>query len=198
MKIVGISCSPRKGKTTTQALEIALEAARGAVSGMETELFELGGKTIGGCIACGKCSKKPECSQKDDFTELIQILSADDIVGIIVATPVYFQNMSSQCKAFFDRAVLFRRNGFMFRDKVGGAIAVGAMRNGGQELTLQAIHAAMLCHDMLVVSDGKPTAHLGGGLVSGKDNSITDDTFGIGTAKGVGVRVAEVAAKFVG
>ncbi len=46
VKIVGLSCSPRKGKTTAAALSICLEAAQ-AVPGVTTELIELAGRNIG-------------------------------------------------------------------------------------------------------------------------------------------------------
>jgi len=84
-----------------------------------------------------------------------------------VATPVYFGSMTSQCKAFLDRCVMFRRNGFLLRNKVGGVIAVGGVRNGGQELAIQAVQAAMLVQDMVLVSEGRPTSHYGATLWSG-------------------------------
>jgi len=42
MKILGINCSPRKGKTTFYALEQCLEVARKEQAGLETEIIELG------------------------------------------------------------------------------------------------------------------------------------------------------------
>jgi multimeric flavodoxin WrbA len=90
---------------------------------------------------------------------------------------------------------MFRRNGFLLRDKVGGVIAVGGVRNGGQELTIQMVQAAMLVQDMIVVSEGKPTSHYGATLWSGHPDGIEKDTFGLETARNLGKRVAEVAAK---
>ena len=158
MKIVGISCSPRKGKSTFYALETCLQAAKEAVSGIETILIELSEMKINGCIACGKCMKVLECSQEDDFVKMIPILSDSEFAALVIATPVYFGSMTSQCKAFLDRCVMFRRNGFLLRNKVGGVIAVGGVRNGGQELAIQSVQAAMLVQDMVVVSEGR--AHL--------------------------------------
>jgi multimeric flavodoxin WrbA len=195
MKIVGISCSPRKGKSTKVALEICLQAVRESVPRSETTLIELSEMKINGCIACGKCMKVLECSQEDDFVKMIPILSDSELAGLVVATPVYFGSMTSQCKAFLDRCVMFRRNGFLLRDKVGGVIAVGGFRNGGQELTIQAVQAAMLVQDMIVVSEGKPTSHYGATLWSGHPEGIEKDTFGLETARSLGKRVAEVAAK---
>jgi multimeric flavodoxin WrbA len=195
MKIVGISCSPRKGKSTTYALEVCLQAVKDTVPDVETILIDLSEMKINGCIACGKCMKVLACSQEDDFPKMIPILSAPELAGLVVATPVYFGSMTSQCKAFLDRCVMFRRNGFLLRNKVGGVIAVGGFRNGGQELTIQSVHAAMLVQDMVVVSEGKPTSHYGATLWSGHPDGIGKDTFGLETTRNLGKRVAEVAVK---
>lgn len=195
MKIVGISCSPRKGKSTRYALEVCLQAVKETVPEVETILIEIAEMKINGCIACGKCMKVLECSQEDDFVKMIPILSDSELAGLVVATPVYFGSMTSQCKAFLDRCVMFRRNGFLLRDKVGGVIAVGGFRSGGQELTIQSVHAAMLVQDMIVVSEGKPTSHYGATLWSGHPDGVEKDTFGLETARNLGKRVAEVAAK---
>jgi len=195
MKIVGISCSPRKGKSTFYALETCLQAAKEAVPGIETTLIELSETKMDGCLACGKCVKVLECSQEDDFPKMIPVLSDPELAGLVVATPVYFGSMTSQCKAFLDRCVMLRRNGFLLRDKVGGVIAVGGVRNGGQELAIQAVQAAMLVQDMVVVSEGRPTSHYGATLWSGHPDGIEKDAFGLETARNLGKRVAEVAAR---
>jgi len=194
MKIVGISCSPRKGKSTKYALDICLQAVRENIPEAGTTLIELSEMKINGCVACGKCMKVLHCSQEDDFIKMIPILSDPELAGLVVATPVYFGSMTSQCKAFLDRCVMFRRNGFLFRNKVGGVIAVGGFRNGGQELTIQAVQAAMLTQDMVVVSEGRPTSHYGATLWSGHPDGIEKDIFGLETARNLGKRVAEVAA----
>jgi multimeric flavodoxin WrbA len=195
MKIVGVSCSPRKGKSTKYALEVCLQAVKETLPEDETMLIELAEMKINGCVACGKCMKVLECSQEDDFVKMIPILSDSALAGLVIATPVYMGSMTSQCKAFLDRCVMFRRNGFLLRDKVGGIIAVGGVRNGGQELTIQSVQAAMLVQDMVVVSEGRPTSHYGATLWSGHPDGIEKDMFGLETARNLGKRVAEVAAR---
>ena len=61
MKIIGICCSPRKGKTTCYALEQCLQAVRESAPDMETDLFELADYKFGGCLACGQCTKGLKC-----------------------------------------------------------------------------------------------------------------------------------------
>jgi multimeric flavodoxin WrbA len=197
MKILGVCASPRKGKTSFQALEHCLQAAS-QVPGVRTELIELAGKEIHGCVVCGTCIKEVTCSQDDDFVPLLPKLSDPQLAGLILATPVYFGGMTAQAKAFLDRCVPLRRNGFMLRNKVGGVLAVGGARNGGQELTIQMVHAAMLVQDMIIVSDGLPTSHFGGTCCSENKPDISGDEYGLTTAANLGRRVAEVAAKLHG
>lgn len=198
MKVLGFCCSPRPKQTTYTAMSACLEAA-GEAEGTETELIELAGKKVEPCLACPACREELTCRIDDDFTrELIDVIAAADVGGIIVGTPVYFGSMSAQCKALLDRCVMFRRNDWRLRDKVGGALAVGRVRNGGQELALEGIRAAMLCHDMICVGDGRPTGHFGAALVSGVEGGIEADQAGLETARNLGRRVAEVALRLGG
>jgi multimeric flavodoxin WrbA len=72
------------------------------------------------------------------------------------------------------------------------SILVGAFRNGGQELVIEQIQAALLCHEVMIVG-GKPGAHQGATLWNFANDDITKDEFGIDTARKLGVRVAEAA-----
>ncbi|MBP7936769.1 MAG: flavodoxin family protein [Phycisphaerae bacterium] len=190
MRIVGVCCSPRKGKTTAAAMQICLDAAKAVSPDVEVELIELAGFKIPGGVAAGM---PLEPGEKDDFPALTEKLGSPVVAGIVVGTPVYFGNMSSLCKAFIDRCMVFRKNNFVLSNKVGGVLAVGAARNGGQELTTQSVLAALLCQEMIVVGDGKPSAHIGGTLVNDGKDSISGDEFGTATARNLGRRVAEVA-----
>jgi multimeric flavodoxin WrbA len=195
MRIIGICCSPREGKTTYYALNRSLKAISEAYSQVETELIELAGRRINGCIACGVCMEQLHCSQKDDFNALVPVLADREVGGMIVATPVYLGSMSSLAKAFLDRCVMFRRNGFLFRNRVGGVLAVGGVRNGGQSATTQHVHAVMLVQDMVIVGDGRPGSHFGGTLWSGHPEGIEKDEIGLTSAVSLGKRVAELALR---
>ena len=196
MKIIGVSASAREKKSTYFLLEQCLaevkRTAEESGSDISVELIDLAPLKINGCISCGKCKKGVLCSQDDDYQKLIPKLADPEVAGIIVATPVYMGCMSSQAKAFIDRTVLFRRNGFMFKNKLGGVITVGGSRNGGQELTIQAVHAAMMIHDMVLVGDGD---HFGGAAWANHPDGYQGDTVGIATAKNLGRRMSEVALK---
>ena len=194
--IIGVCCSPRPQKTTYEAMSACLAAAA-ETNGVTTKLIELAGKTIGPCLACGICKEGLICGIDDSFGEIIEAFQDSAFAGLIVGTPVYFGMMTAQCKAFLDRSVVFRRNGWMLRDKVAGVLAVGRVRNGGQELTIQAVRTAMLCHDMICVSDGRPMAHFGAALWSGAEGGVAADQEGLETARNLGQRVAEVARRVV-
>ncbi|MCP4353619.1 MAG: flavodoxin family protein [Desulfobacterales bacterium] len=198
MKIIGVSCSPRKKKSTRFALEACLEAAGNAPENVETELIDLAEMAFSGCLACGKCSKKFACAQQDDFQNIIPVISDPQVGALIIASPVYFGTMTAQAKAFLDRCVIFRRNGTILRNKVGGAIAVGAFRHGGQESTIHAVHGAMLIQDMIIVGDSFNTSHFGGACWSGLPDGYEKDEQGLETVRNLGKRVAEIAAKIHG
>ncbi|MCS7303923.1 MAG: flavodoxin family protein [Thermoguttaceae bacterium] len=190
IKIIGVACSPRKGKTTAQAVGAALEAAKAvAPDRIEVELIELADLEIPGCVAAGIPLKE---GQRDDFPPLAEKLADKQTAAIIIGSPVYFGCMSYLCKAFLDRWIVLRKQ-FALSGKVGGAIAVGAGRNGGQELTLQAIRNALSSHEMILVGDGKPTAHWGATVWNNGKDDITQDEIGMATLKNLGRRVAEVA-----
>ena len=184
VKIIGVACSPRKGKTTAEGLKLALDAAAKVAPSIEAELIELAGMDIP-VFAPGKGA--------GDFVKIAPKLSAAGVGGILIGTPVYFGNMSSLCKAFLDHWSGFRRS-FALSGKVGGVLAVGGVRNGGQELTIQSVQAALMAQEMVIVGDARPTAHCGATLWNQKD-SVAGDAFGCGTAANLGRRVAEVALR---
>ena len=191
IKIVGVCCSLRKGKTTAAALQVCLEAAQAvAPDQIGVEMIELAGLKIPTSLLVGV---PLEPGEQDDFVGIAPKLSDPKVAGIIVGTPVYFANMTSLCKAFLERCGVFRKKNFALSGKVGGVLAVGGVRSGGQELTIQTVQAALMCQEMVVVGDGRPTGHFGARLWNMGDDDISQDEFGLSTAKNLGRHVAEVA-----
>ena len=190
VKIVGLAGSLRKGKSTSKAVELALESARTVSPAITTELIELSGLNLDPYIAVG--SKRSDLP--DDFPALREKLEAPNVFGILMGSPVYMGLVSSPLKDLFERMVAFRQGGFPLGNKVGGAIAVGAGRNTGFELVLQQLIMFMLSQEMIVVGDGKPGNHWGGTIQS-QGEELTKDEGSLNTVRGVGKRVAEIALR---
>lgn len=196
LKIIAVACSPRKGKTTAAGLSVCLEAARAvAPERIETELIELAGLQIPAGLAAGV---PLEPGEQDDFPPVAEKLADPRTAGIIVGTPVYFANMTALCKAFLDRCMMFRKNNFALSGKVAGVLAVGGVRNGGQELAIHSVQAALLCQEVILVGDGRPTGHFGATLWNPGTDDLSQDEFGLATARNLGRRVAEVALALAG
>jgi multimeric flavodoxin WrbA len=189
LRIVAISCSPRPGRTTATSLKICLEAAAQVNKRIETELIELAGLKINGNLAAGIALDPGE---KDDFPSLVPKLTNPRVRGIIIGTPVYFSNMSSLCKAFLERCMVFYRDDLALSNKVAGALAVGGTRNGGQEVTVQSVCASLSCQELVVVGNGRPGARFGATVWSGAEGGVTKDEIGLATVRNLGRRVAEI------
>ncbi len=148
MKVVAFNGSPRKEGNTFQSLRVVLKELE--KEGIETEIVQLGGKPIHGCIACYTCfkNKDRECALKEDEVNsfIKKMIDAD---GIIIGSPVYFSNVSSEVKAFMDRAGLVARaNDNLLRRKVGAAVV--AVRRAGATFAFSAINFFFFIHEMIV------------------------------------------------
>jgi multimeric flavodoxin WrbA len=193
IKILGISCSPRKGKTTATAVKAALDAAKDIDNRIEVELLDLGGLEISG-FSSG--AKPADSGKTDDFDRILPKLQDSNVGGWIIGSPVYFRSMSALCKAFLERCAVLRKPRLLLADTAAGVLSVGSYRNGGQELVIEQIQSVLLCHEMMIVG-GKPGAHQGATLWNAYKDDITKDEFGMDTAKKLGIRVAEAALNLV-
>ena len=187
--VIGVSCSPRNGKTTATSIKVALDAAKGVNSKIETKLFDLGGLNIFGLF-----QPREEGEAKDDFAKILPTLRSPNLGGIIIGSPVYFRIMSSLCSAFIERLSALRSPELVLANKPVGVLSVGAYRNGGQELVIQQIQTAMLCHEVMIVG-GKPGAHQGATLWNAYKDDISKDEFGMESSKKLGIRVAEAVLR---
>jgi multimeric flavodoxin WrbA len=121
MKILGLSCSPRKRGNTAIMLGEALKGAE--QEGAEAELYSVSGKEIRPCDGCASCRTKGECHIKDDMQDLYEKLVEAD--GIIFGTPVYFYSMTAQAKCIIDRTFALFSAERSLANKVGGVVVVG-------------------------------------------------------------------------
>ncbi len=104
MKITAILGSPRPKSNSSALAYRMLEKAKEL--GAETEAFILNKLQYKGCQACETCKTKLDhCVLKDDLTPALEAVRQADVV--ILATPVYFGEVSGQFKSFFDRTYSF-------------------------------------------------------------------------------------------
>ncbi len=120
MKILGLSCSPRKQGNTEILIKEALQAAK--ADGAKVELYSVSGKNIAPCDSCHTCSETGICHTKDDMVEIYDKLIEAD--GIIFGTPIYFYSMTAQAKAIIDRTIALDQPGRNLANKVGGIVVV--------------------------------------------------------------------------
>lgn len=129
MYAVAFNGSPRKGGNTQHLLEATLNPL--ADMGWETELVQVGGKNIRGCIACYKCAEKQDgqCAVKKDIAnDCIEKMKKAD--AIIIGSPTYFAGVGSDIKSLIDRSGFVAHvNGDLFAGKIGAAVV--AVRRGG-------------------------------------------------------------------
>ncbi|HAJ33854.1 MAG TPA: flavodoxin family protein [Candidatus Atribacteria bacterium] len=195
VKIVGVSGSPRKGATQYCVQEALLAATE--ISGIGTEFIDLRGKEIHPCIHCNRCIQKQldYCPVfADNMRDYYNIILHSD--GLILGSPVYQMSPTAQIQAFINRLRPlghYITKGY-WATKVGGAIAVGGTRNGGQETTLESLNNFFFCTGMIVVSGGI-FAYNGAAVWSNdkKEQGAKEDNEGMDSVRILGRRVALIA-----
>jgi multimeric flavodoxin WrbA len=104
MKTVCVLGSPRpKGNSNTIAEHFCdnIESR-----GSEVQTFALNKMTYRGCQACMTCKTKLDrCVLQDDLTEVLDAVRETDL--LVMATPVYFSDVTFQMKGFIDRLYSF-------------------------------------------------------------------------------------------
>jgi len=183
VKVIAFNGSARGDGNTLILIKYVLDELR--KEGIETEIFNLGGKKIHGCRACRKCFENADrrCSVTDDIlNECIEkMLEAD---GIILGSPTYFTDVSTETKALIDRAGLVAKaNGDMFRRKAGAAVI--AVRRAGSIHAFGTINNFFLISQMII--PGSNYWNMGIGLEKG---DVEKDEDGIETMKLLGTNMA--------
>jgi len=148
MKVVAFNGSARKEGNTAMLIGIVFEELKN--EGIETELIELAGKDMHGCIACYGCfgNQDKHCAVDNDFVNdcIEKMLEAD---GIILGSPTYFADVTAEIKALIDRGGLVAKaNADMFARKVGAAVV--AARRGGSIHAFDTINHFFTISQMII------------------------------------------------
>ncbi|MEE4166817.1 MAG: flavodoxin family protein [Desulfocapsaceae bacterium] len=188
MKVVAFCGSARKKGNTALLLDTVLEPLRQA--GVETELVELAGSKIRGCKACMVCFKEKDgtCAIKGDMVnECIDKMTRAD--GIILGSPTYFADVSTEIKALIDRCgMVGRANGHLYRRKIGASVV--AVRRAGGIHAFDTMNHFFLIGEMIVV--GSSYWNIGIGREKGE---VAGDEEGMATMKQLGENMAWLLEK---
>jgi len=110
MKIVSLQGSPRLNGNSATLTKHFCDRAR--QSGSQIDCFVLNGMHYQGCQGCMACKTTQErCVLTDDLTEVLQRVETADV--LVLSSPVYWGDLSSQIKGFIDRMYSFLRPDYM-------------------------------------------------------------------------------------
>ena len=188
MKIVAFNGSARKDGNTAILINYVLKELD--KQGIETELLQLAGKKIRGCKACYKCfeNKDQQCSFKNDILNecMAKMIAAD---GIILGSPTYFTDVSTEMKALIDRAgFVARANGDLLKRKLGAAVV--AARRAGSIHAFDTLNHFFLIAQMII--PGSNYWNIGFGRNTGE---VEKDEEGILIMKTLGQNMAWLLKK---
>ena len=131
-KVVAVIGSPRRRGNTATLVDAALEELER--SGCDCTRIVLADKRIEFCSGHVYCGERA-CPHDDDMAGILeQVYCAD---GLLLATPIYYENVSGQMKTFMDRNATRYYGEKWLTAKVVGVIAVAA--ESGADDTLAAM-----------------------------------------------------------
>ena len=190
MKVIAFNGSARRDGNT--AILIRKVFSELDAEGIETEMIQLAGKTIRGCTACGKCykNKNKRCAIDNDYANecIEKMIEAD---GVILGSPTYFADVTTEMKALIDRAgYVARANSFMLKRKIGAAVV--AVRRAGAIHAFDTINHFFLISQMIV--PGSSYWNIGIGRAIGE---VEQDEEGLETMQTLGRNMAWLLKKTV-
>ena len=188
MKVVAVNGSARRNGNTSLLVESVFAPLRAA--GIECESVSLCGLDIRGCTGCGKCTEEKDghCyGRKDDGNAIIGKMAEAD--GLILASPVYFADVTAEMKAIMDRAgYVARSKREMFSRKPGAAVV--AVRRAGAMHAFDTMNHFFGISDMLTV--GSSYWNIGLGSAKG---DVAQDAEGMRTMTRLGENMAWLLGK---
>lgn len=188
MKAIAFNGSARKDGNTAYLLKMVLDELER--EGINTELIDLAGKPIQGCIACYKCfsNKNQRCAVDSDIINdcISKMLSSD---AILLGSPTYFSNVSASMKALIERCgMVARANGDMFKRKVGAGVV--AVRRAGAAHVFSSLNYFFLIGQMIV-----PGSSYWNIAIGREPKEVINDNEGIQTMKTLGQNIAWLLKK---
>lgn len=188
MKVVAFNGSPRKEGNTSILLRRVLEVLER--EGIATELVHVAGYDIHGCTGCRKCAERQDghCSRDDDMVNacLDRMRAAD---GILLGSPVYFADVTTEMKALIDRCgYVARQNPGLLRRKVGAGVV--AVRRAGAIHALDTLTHFFTINEMIV-----PGASYWNVGIGREQGDVEQDAEGLRTMSSLGENMAWLLKK---
>lgn len=191
MKVVAFNGSARKNGNTAMMIGYMFEELN--KEGIDTEMVQLAGEHPHGCIACYQCFKKKDgrcIVDVDCINGCVEKMVAAD--GIVLASPTYFADVSTEMKALIDRCgMVSRANGDMYKRKVGAAIVT--QRRGGGIHTFDTMNHFFTIGQMIIV--GSSYWNMGFGREKGE---VANDVEAITVMRDLGKNMAWLLKKLNG
>lgn len=144
MRVLIINGSPRTKGNSSKLVEEMIKIFE--KENVEVDSYQIGSKTIRGCMACGYCYEHNECVFKDDVNDLAKRFEAAD--GLVVLSPVYYGSANGSIISLLDR--LFYSSHFEKRFKVGAAFAIA--RRAGTTATFDELNKYFTINQMPIAS----------------------------------------------
>lgn len=116
MKALVIQGSPRAGRHTDILVDTLIQGMRKEAEDIQINKIYLRDKNISPCTACGFCELKKACSIKDDMQEIYKSIEECEI--IIIASPLYFNNVTAYTKAVIDRCQIYWSSKYVLEDPI--------------------------------------------------------------------------------
>ena len=142
--VILLNGSPHPKGCTATALQEMISVFE--AEGIETELIQVGNKSIRGCVACGSCGKTGKCVFDDLVNEVAPKFEVAD--GLVIGSPVYYASPNGTILSFMDR--LFYSTHFSKHMKVGAAIV--SARRGGNTASFDVLNKYFTISGMPVAS----------------------------------------------
>ena len=188
MRVVAFNGSARpKGNTYTMLNTVLKELES---NGIDTELINLAGKPLSGCIACYKCVERKDgrCAVDNDALNdyLRKMIDAD---GILLGSPVYFGDLTAQIKGLIERTgMVARANGDLLKRKAGASVV--AVRRAGAMHAFHSLNAFFLIGQMII-----PGSSYWNISISRDIGDAEKDAEGLGIMKDLGRNMAWLMEK---
>ena len=144
MKVLLINGSPHKeGCTYTALSEIARMLNE---NGVETEIFHIGSRPVGGCVACGGCKKLGRCVYEDSVNEALPKVAGAD--GIVFGSPVHYASAAGSMAGFMHRLSICGGKYLQYKP----AACVVSARRAGTTAALDELVKVPQYHNMPLIS----------------------------------------------